>query len=201
MFAYIKGILTQASPLYVVVEANGIGYQIYIPSSLLPKLPPLESPVQIHTSFVVRELSQALYGFLTTQDKELFEILIELSGVGPKTALNLIGNLPLPSLQQAVYSRDIPTLCKVPGIGKKTAERLIIELKDKLQTLSSIDASQFSVQLPSDPRSQTIRDAMSALINLGYNQVTAQKAIKRSLNDLPEDTDLASLITYALKHT
>jgi holliday junction DNA helicase RuvA len=200
MFAYVKGILAQSSPLHAIVEVNGIGYHISIPASLYPKLPQIGEPIQLHTSFVIREFSQALYGFLSPNEKELFEILIDLSGVGPKTALNLIGHLPLPTLQQAVLGHDIHTLSKVPGIGKKTAERLIIELKDKLANLLPPDPSMHAVHLQSDPRSMAIKDAMSALINLGYNQVVAQKAIKKCLNDYPDHVDLASLITNALKH-
>ena len=154
----------------------------------------------MHTSFIVREQLQSLYGFLTEEERELFELLLNVSGIGPKTALALIGHLDSVTLHKAVSSHDVTTISKVPGIGKKTAERLILEIKDKLPACGGVDLAHPTSFSPSDPRAQQISDAMSALINLGYNQAIAQKAIKRSLQDLPESTNLASLITGALKH-
>jgi Holliday junction DNA helicase RuvA len=149
---------------------------------------------------VVRELSHALYGFLNEKEKEIFEVLMNISGVGPKLALSLIGHLSLEQMQAAVTKPDLPTLCKVPGVGKKTAERLVVELKDKLSTFTGIDPSQLSISLGDSPETKQIQDAMSALINLGYHQSSAQKAVKQSIKDLPEKSDLAQLITTALKH-
>jgi holliday junction DNA helicase RuvA len=200
MFAFIKGELINSSPLSAIVEAGGIGYLIYIPASIFGKLPQTGSQVLLHTSYVVREQSQTLYGFLFTQDRDLFEILMGVSGIGPKTALSIIGHLSMQDLQRAINSHDIVTISKVPGIGKKTSERLIIELRDKLTHLLPPNPSDMSIQMPLDPKAQTISDAMSALINLGYNQITAQKAIKKTLTDLPEEADLATLITNSLKN-
>lgn len=188
-----------SSPLSVILETGGIGYLIYIPANVFGKLPQCGEKILLHTSYVIREQSQALYGFLSLQEKDLFETLLGVSGIGPKTALSLIGHLPLHDLQRAIGSHDITALCKVPGIGKKTAERLIIELRDKLNALS-ISPGDVTVQAPSDPKAITIRDAMSALINLGYNQTTAQKAIKKTIKDKSDDIDLATLITDSLKN-
>ncbi len=200
MYAYVKGKLTYSTPIFAVLEAAGVGYKLFIPAHVYGRLPPLGSEVQLHTSFIVRELSQALYGFLSMQERDLFEALLGVTGIGPKLALSLIGHLSVYDLHQAISIGDIPTITKVPGIGKKTAERLFIEMRDKLPGLMPTDLSDLAVQMPSDPNARKISDAMSALINLGYNQITAQKAIKKTLSEKNETIPLAELITYALKN-
>lgn len=199
MFAYLKGTLVTAHPTYAIVDVQGIGYSLFIPCRVLGELPALGKSVQFYTTFVVREFSHSLYGFLNSQERDIFEVLMNVSGVGPKLALSLIGHLTFNELQIAVAHQDLPTLCRVPGVGKKTAERLIVELKDKLPTLLPLDAAHLTIPV-NDRKTQQIQDAILALINLGYNQNTAQKAIKQSLKDLPEESDLATLITSALKN-
>lgn len=200
MYAYIRGELIQSTPMSVVIETGGIGYCIYIPLSVFSKLPQLGSVLLLHTSYIVRELSQSLYGFLTAQECHVFEMLMDVSGVGPKLALSIVGHLQLHDLKNAILNHDIMKICKVPGVGKKTAERLIIELRDKIITTLPPDPSDHSIQISHDPKMQQLRDAMSALINLGYNQVTAQKAIKKAMQDAPEELNLALLITNSLKN-
>lgn len=199
MFSYIKGILAHASPTSVVIETAGVGYKIFIPTSAFNRLPQLGSELCLHTSFVVREQAQTLYGFATTHERDFFEALTGVTGIGPKTALALIGHMPLGDLQHAIAQGDIAALCRVPGIGKKGAERLIIEMRDKVSA-HFLSPSDLSVHSFADVRSQTVNDAMSALINLGYNQMTAQKAIKKTLKDIPEGIDVSALIAGALKH-
>lgn len=199
MFAYIKGELVQATPLHAVIDVHGVGYRISIPANVFSKLPQLGHPVILHVSHVVRELSQTLYGFFSLQERDLFELLLGVTGIGPKLALSLIGHLYLHDLRTAISKADIATISKVPGIGKKTAERLVIELRDKISSAFPHDPSELSIPL-SDPQAQKISDAMSALINLGYNQAAAQKAIKKTLKDFSEDLDLAALITHSLKN-
>lgn len=198
MYAYLKGKLVDAQPSCVIVDVQGIGYALSIPCRLLGELPEIGQPVQLFTSFVVRESSQTLYGFLCRQERDVFEALMNVTGIGPKLALSLIGHLTFDELHRAVTSQDFPTLCRVPGVGKKTAERLVVELKDKVSQFAPLQAS-LSISLPHS-KPQHVEDAMLALINLGYNQNTAQKALKQSLKDLPETADLALLITTALKH-
>lgn len=200
MYAYLKGTLIEAHPSHVIIEVRGIGYSLFIPCRALGELPILGQPVQFYTSFVVREFSHALYGFLTIQERDLFELLMNITGVGPKLALSLIGHLSFHELHAAVMQQNLPTLCKVPGVGKKTAERLVVELKDKLQNLQPPDGGCLAININLDPKAQMIQDAMLALINLGYNQSMAQRAIKQTLKDLPEEADLALLITSALKN-
>lgn len=200
MIAYIKGLLVQSTPQFVIMETGGLGYKIFIPASLFSKLPQLQEETLLHTSFVIRELSQTLYGFLTVQERDLFEALMSVTGIGPKLALSIIGHLPGYELHQAITNNNINTLIKVPGIGKKMAERLIIELRDKISALVTIDPSEFALHAQSDPHMQKISDAMGALIHLGYNQITAQKAIKKTLKEMPESIELSALITGALKN-
>lgn len=200
MFAHIRGVLTQVSPLYVVIETHGVGYKIFIPASIYADLPQIGQSITLHLSFVVRELSQSLYGFFSQEERDLFEVLMGVSGIGPKTALSLIGHLSVHNLFEALSNNDLSTICKVPGIGKKSAERLVVELRDKLPSFFAEKGASASLKLPLDPRSKTIQDVMSALINLGYNQATAQKAVKKTLEVLPDSIDLSELITASLKH-
>lgn len=200
MYAYIKGMLIHATPSAVILETGGIGYKIFIPANLLNRLPQLEQETLLHTSFVIRENAQTLYGFLTVQERDLFEVLQNVTGVGPKLALSLTGHLNLTELHRAVSNHDVGTFAKVPGVGKKIAERLILEMRGKLDSLFPQDVHELATSLSLDPKAQCIHDAMGALINLGYNQNSAQKAIKKTLSELPESTDLGTLITMALKN-
>lgn len=199
MFTYMKGTLNQTTPLYIVLDIHGIGYKIFIPANAFSNLPPVDSQVLLFTSFVIREFSQSLYGFLFSHERDLFEALMNVTGIGPKLALSIIGHMEVHELSRAIHQQDTGALSKIPGIGKKTAERLIIEMRDKISGILPPNPSEYVVNI-ADPRAQTLQDAMSALINLGYNQLTAQKAIKKTLKDNPEGIDLPTLITTALKN-
>ena len=201
MFSYIKGILVSANPMYAVIETHGIGYEILISASTFSKLPQIESPLLLYTSFIIRENSQTLYGFLSLQEKDIFHALIGVSGVGPKIALSIIGHLSIEDLHRAISQHEITTIAKVPGIGKKIAERLIIEMRDKLSQIFPTHFSDFAIPLKEDSQAQVVKDAMNALINLGYNQAVAQKALKKTLQEAPEMTDLGMIITKALQYT
>ncbi|MFT4551638.1 MAG: Holliday junction DNA helicase RuvA [Chlamydiales bacterium] len=198
MYAFIKGTLVGSTPAVAILETHGVGYNLLVPPTYLSKLPPLGDEVTLYTSTVVRENFFKLYGFLSIQERELFETLIEVSGVGPKTALGVIGILSPSALCEAVRSGNILTITKVPGIGKKTAERLIMEVRDKLPSLIQLDDSD---PVGMTGNKQTILDAINALVNLGYNQAAAQQAIKKTLIGMDEDkVQLPILITSALQH-
>lgn len=198
MIAYLKGTLVSFTPIQAIVDVQGVGYLAFIPCSLLGQLPPLGEPIQLYTTLVIREFAHSLYGFLNPFERDLFEILLNITGIGPKIALSIVGHLPLNALKSAIAHQDLLTLCKVPGIGKKTAERLLIELRDKLSLIDPMDSSNLQFKTAHTILTQQVNDAMLALINLGYNQHTAQKAIKDSLKELDEPHDLAVLITVAL---
>ena len=194
MIEYIKGILVEATPLKTVLELNGIGYKILIPLSNYAKLPSLGKQVCLFISSVIREDSHRYFGFLTVEERDLFETLIEISGVGPKTALALLGHLEPTDLQIAISTSDFTSICKVPGIGKKTAERLVVELRDKVQKNSSLFTPSSSKTEPT-----LAGDALRALINLGYQPLQAQKAVKSVMDVNTQETDLGRLITSALR--
>src|SRR5882757_7402830 len=141
MITSIQGILSAATPLHAIIELNGFGYEVNIPVTTAEKLPPTGSTVKLHTLVIYREDAQTLYGFATPADRDFFRLMIEqVTGIGPKSALTIMSKLSLASLESAIRSGDIATLSKCPGIGKKTAERLVIELRAKVGASTSTDA-------------------------------------------------------------
>jgi holliday junction DNA helicase RuvA len=195
MYAYLKGTLTAIHPTSVIIDVNGVGYSVFITCRTLGELPAIGQTIQLHTSFIIRENLQALYGFLQAQERDLFELLITVSGIGPKIALSLLGHLTIQEIHTAFNHQDRILICRVPGIGKKMAERMIVELKDRLPNF--LLQSENSIHFPSINQIQ-MRDAVLALINLGYSQTLAQKAVEKSMKELPESTDLAQIITFSL---
>ena len=194
MFEYIKGTLQDKDLQKAVVETAGIGYRLTIPLSTYSKLPALKSTVELYLSHIVREDSEALYAFSTKEERDLFELVLSVTGIGPKTALAIIGHIDHNSFQRAVATSDIRLLSKIPGIGKKSAERLIIEMRDKFKGKSKSG----SLPLPSTFEPGIHADAFSALINLGYAPAEAQKALTEALKG-KETSDLGTLITAALQ--
>ena len=194
MYEFIKGTLVEISPIKIIIETNNIGYKILIPISSYSNLPHLNSEIMCYTSLVIKEDSHTIYGFLSKKERDLFEILITISGIGPKTALALIGHLDISLFSNAIKNANTRLISKVPGIGKKTAERLIIEIRDKIKI--------FEKDLSEDTYSQEdtlISDAIGALINLGYNHLQAQKVIKKTLEENKDEKDVGKLIGIALK--
>jgi len=194
MYEAIRGTLKEKEPLKAVVEAAGISYRLVIPLSTYTRLPALETAVYLFLSHVVREDAHTLYAFLIKEERDLFETLIGLSGIGPKTAAAIIGHIELGAFQRAIAAADIRILGKIPGIGKKTAERLVIEMRDKVKGKGK--------DLPVHLRASggdLASDAVSALLNLGYNLLDAQKAVQTALQNKKAETDLGSLITLALQ--
>ena len=195
MFDFITGKLSKTAHESVTIEVSGLGYKVMIPASCFVQLPSIGTSMTLYISFVIREFSQTLYGFLYESERNLFESLLSVTGIGPKLALSIIGHISSDTLRKALQEKDIDTLCKVPGIGKKTAERLFIELKDTLPKIIETTVCEHFAS-----SSFVAQDAISALINLGYNQITAQKAVKKTMGDSKTTIDLASLITASLKN-
>ncbi len=195
MYEFVSGKLVDATVEYAVIQAGGIGYKIFVPLSAFGKMPQAGNEIVLYTSYVVREASQTLYGFLERGERDLFETLINLSGIGPKTALSLVGHLSLTQFHQAIQNNNILMLSKVPGIGKNTAERLIVEMKGKKAELliEKHPRSAFGTT------SLHVQDALNALLNLGFTHATADQAIKKALEELPQDYDLSMLIATALR--
>lgn len=198
MFEYIKGTLVEYFLNQAVIDVNGIGYKLLIPLSTYTHMPQVGSEALFYVSAVIREDSHRYFGFLSRKERDFFEKLSDVSGIGPKTALSLIGHMDSSALEEAISSANIFLLSKVPGIGKKTAERLIVELKDKIKTgfkgdLPSVNGTEVKEE------DNTVSDALNALMNLGYNTMQAQKAIKKALEHTGETPELSKLITTALK--
>ena len=189
MISRISGLLADKQPPQVLVDVQGVGYELNVPMSTFFNLPAIGDRVVLLTEFVVREDAQILFGFLTTAERATFRELVKISGVGPRTALGLLSGLSVAELAQAVTRQDSARLVKVPGIGKKTAERLLLELKGKL----GADLSQQSAGGPAPSEAQT--DISQALQALGYNEREAQAALKA----LPADVGVSDGIRLALR--
>jgi len=187
MIGRIVGELVEKNPPQVIVVCHGVGYEIDVPMSTFYHLPRTGESVSLLTHMVVREDAHLLFGFLTAGERTAFRQLLKISGVGPKVALSVLSGLSVEDLAAAVASQDAARLTKVPGVGKKTAERLVLELRDRLPiavTLARPDASPAS------------GDVVNALLGLGYNEREAQGAVKQLAADLP----LADAIRMALKN-
>ena len=186
MIGKLSGILIEKNPPQVVVDCHGVGYEVDVPMSTFYNLPAVGDKLSLLTHFVVREDAQILYGFATAEERVAFRQLIKISGVGPRMALSLLSGLSVGELAQAVARQETARLVKVPGIGKKTAERLLLELKGKLA-----DALAAPATVASDAQA----DILQALIALGYSDREAAAALK----SLPPDASVSEGIKLALK--
>lgn len=195
MIGKLKGIVESKSTHDVLLDVNGVCYEIELPLSAAFALPAIGEPVSLHTHFVVREDAQLLYGFSSLQDRDTFRVLIKVNGVGPKLGIAILSGLSAADLARCVELEDVSALVKLPGIGKKTAERLLIELRDKLSSLAG-DQSVGSVLSTAESAKDISSEAESALIGLGYKPVEAAKAIKQHAG---EGLELEALIRACLK--
>ena len=198
MIGQISGKLIGKNPPEILVEVSGLTYEIQVPMSTVYHLPDLGKTVRLHTHFVVREDAQILYGFYDLKDKEMFRSLIRVNGVGPKMALGILSGMEVEDFVRTVRNDDVSAMVKMPGIGKKTAERLIIEMRDKLSGWEAVDKTNETVGLRSSPSRMT-KDAEIAMVNLGYKPQQAAQAIAQVLRNNPEITDSEQLIRLALK--
>lgn len=174
MIAHLRGRLLSKQPQQAIVEAAGVGYDVAISVSTYTALPAEGTEVALHIHTQVREDTLALYGFLDRNDKRIFERLITVSGVGPKLAITIQSGLPAERLVAALRAQDHATLTRIPGVGKKLAERLVVELKDKLEDLAAAAPAVASA-------GPAAEDVLSALVNLGYQRPSAQKAIETAI--------------------
>ena len=186
MIGRLTGILAEKSPPQLLVDVNGVGYEVDVPMSTFYNLPGLGEKVTLLTHFVVREDAQVLFGFLTHDERATFRQLVKISGVGPRTALSILSGLSVAELAQAVSLQESGRLVKVPGIGKKTAERLLLELKGKLGD---------TLVAPAAVASDAQADILQALVALGYSDREAAAALK----SLPKDVGVSEGIKLALK--
>lgn len=189
MIGRLTGTILEKNPPQILLDVQGVGYELDVPMSTFYNLPALGERVVLHTHFVVREDAQLLYGFATQEERATFRQLLKISGVGPKMALAVLSGLSLAELAQAVANKEAGRLTKVPGIGKKTAERLLLELQGKFVAASLLGGAAASVTASAD------NDIANALVALGYSEKEADWAAKQ----LPKDVDVSGGIRQALK--
>ena len=193
MISYIRGVLDHKEPSRVIVDVNGIGYEIFVPLSTYEELPAVGSQVKLHTYHYVREDAVHLYGFLSLEEKEVFELVLSISGVGTKVALSILSFVSVDEFRRSIAGSDMKTLTKIPGIGKKSAERMVLELKDKIGKFR-IDERVMEA-LSAEPSN----DAVAALLSLGTSQSTAEYAVYRVERLLGKEAEIEDVVTQALK--
>ncbi|MEY4489725.1 MAG: hypothetical protein RIQ79_2233 [Verrucomicrobiota bacterium] len=199
MITSIQGLLTEATPLRAVVELNGFGYEVNIPVTTAEKLPAAGAKVKLHTLVIYREDAQTLYGFATPEERDFFRLMIEtVSGVGPKLALTIMSRMSLPVLEASIRNGDVASLSKCPGIGKKTAERLVIELRAKVGATGAAPIAGAAAGEPAIDANTPLRDAVLALTALGYKPADADALVRRAQIALGASATTEQLIKRCL---
>lgn len=208
MIATIRGTLLECQPNLAVIEVGGLGYETHVPLTTSEKLPALGKEIKLHVHASYREDAQTLYGFADRESRDFFRLIIDkVSGIGPRIALNLLGALSLPTLKSAIAAGDVGLLAKAPGLGKKTAERIVVELKDKVLPAASAAPATGSA-LSAEPTDGAApaptgaggpyQDALAALLTLGYKATDADKAVRQASDALGPEASTEELIRKAL---
>ena len=198
MIGRIRGTLLEKRLTEILVEVQGLAYEIQVPMSTLYRLPEPGENVQLHTHFIVREDAQLLYGFVEVAEQALFRALIKVNGVGPRIALAILSSMAVDDFVRTIHNNDVSTLVKTPGIGRKTAERLVIEMRDRLKEWGSGFAIS-SDAATSKMTGTAAQEAEAALVTLGYKAAEANRIIQRVVKDHADVADSESLIRLALK--
>src|SRR6201984_1956006 len=197
VITFLHGRLVHALPTQATIDVGGVGYEVFIPLSSYDRLPPVGQAIRILTHLAVREDARVLYGFMTAAERDLFQLLVNnVSGIGPKLALAVLSGMSVTSFKAAVVNSDVAAISKISGLGKKTAERIILELKDKLGVAAAWGAAN-AAHAPT-PEQEQANEAVLALIALGYKQIDAHKAV-RDLQEKGEATSAEELVKLALK--
>lgn len=200
MIACLQGEFLHKSPETLIINVGGVGYEVYFSQANHVRLPDLGDEVFLHIYTVVREDALNLYGFIDREEKDMFCLLMGVSGVGPKLALNILSGISPSAISRAISTEDIARLTQLPGVGKKTAERLCLELKDKVQFVpesQALGATEGALDILDDQR---FNDALSALINLGYPPVKAKEALRAVHHQVPEETYAVMSLEELLRH-
>ena len=202
MITFLEGTLAEALPTLAVVNVHGVGYEVLIPLSSYDKLPPPGQPIKILTHLQVREDAHILFGFMSATERDLFRLLINhVSGIGPKLGLAVLSGMSVTNFKAAVVNSDSGSLAKISGIGKKTAERIVLELKDKVGVAAAWEAAS-AAHAPS-AEDVRVNDAVLALISLGYKQIDAFKAVKKAMTSTGSTAgatlSVEDLVRHALK--
>ena len=198
MITYLAGKLAAALPTQAIVDVGGIGYEVLIPLSSYDRLPAVGQPVHMLTHLHVREDAHILYGFMSALERDLFRLLVNnVSGIGPKLALAVLSGMSVGNFKSAVVNNDVTLLAKISGLGRKSAERIVLELKDKLGVAAAWEAAS-AAHAPTPEESQA-NEAVLALIALGYKQVDAHKTVRELQEKQPEIKSAEELVKMALK--
>lgn len=204
MISYVKGPLVEVSGDRIVIETGNVGLEIRVPLSLLDELPKTGEQVKVYTYFQVREDAMSLYGFLHRQDREMFQQLLGVNGVGPKGALGILSALRPDELRMAIISGDAKAISKAPGIGVKTAQRVILDLKDKVSpedlfsSLEEDGPDTAGASLSADVRGDAAKEAIQALVALGYSNLEAARAVRKA--EITEDMTAEDVLKASLRH-
>ena len=206
MIGQLSGTLIAKHPPEIMIEVNGVGYELQMPMTCVYELPELGQPVKVITHFVVREDAQLLYGFNTFAERSLFRQLIKAQGVGPKLALTIMSGMTAHQFVQAVTHDDVSSLVKLPGVGRKTAERLVVEMRDRLSNWGSMTPVSDAMPIDFGDLRPTLSgpgsardDAYSALVALGYKPLQADKSVASAVKTLGDDAASEELIRHALR--
>jgi Holliday junction DNA helicase RuvA len=198
LIARLKGTVLETTPLLAVIEAAGVGYEVHVPITTAEKIPAAGQECSLFIHSVYREDSAALYGFASREERDFFRLLVEkVSGIGPKIGIAILSRMSVELLRGAIANSDLALLAKCPGIGKKTAERLVIELKDKVGLTSSTATSAASSDNGSASHG-VYQDAVSSLVILGYKPADAEKFVRKASSQLPADASVEALVKKAL---
>lgn len=198
MIAFLHGKLVEALPTQVIVDVQGVGYDVLIPLSSFDKLPSPGQDIRLLTHLAVREDAHVLYGFMTVAERDLFRLLINtVSGIGPKIALNILSGMNPVAFRGAVAGGDVKALSQISGVGRKTAERIVVELRDKIGAAGAWEAS--SAQRGLSEADQRLNDAVLALLALGYKQVEAHEVVRASQTAMGPQATVEELVRAALK--
>lgn len=198
MISYVKGVLEEVTPEGIVVENQGIGYEILVPGSVMDRLPQTGNEVRIYTHMHVREDDLRLFGFLSRDDREMFQQLIRVNGIGPKGALAILGVMDTDQLRFAILSDDAKMIAKAPGIGAKTASKLILELKDKCDLEAMLERGVERHERVTTGTSNAVKEATQALVALGYSSTEATQAVRKV--DVTEDMEVEAVLKASLKY-
>jgi Holliday junction DNA helicase RuvA len=190
MIAHLRGRVLEKHPTHVIIDAGGVGYEVSISVASFSGLPSEGAEVSLFIHTHVREDALALYGFLRREEKQLFERLISVSGIGPKLAMTVLSGMAADAVVTALRANDLAALTRIPGVGKKTAERMVLELRDKLEGLAAIPAFA--------PVSRMEEDVVSALVNLGYHRPAAEQAAKRATQKAGHDASFEQLFRQTM---
>ena len=195
MIAHLHGELARVESDYVVVDVNGIGYKVHPPLAVIAQLPAIGDEIKLLVSTIVKEDSITLYGFADESQQSMFELLLTVSGVGPKVALAILSSLQVETIVNAISSESFIELNRVPGVGTKTAQRIVLELREKITNLVWAQAARKTTA----PEQQVMNDAIEGLVALGYNRNDARSAAENALKSIKDKRDTAAIITTALR--